>query len=122
MFDTAHHRRNAIEQRRQLHARIARSRRRLNQHKSRLVQGGFLPDSWRKRIQEHPVLAMTTAAGAGMLLAQICPRTGGAGRSGDWLAQWLAGETWASMLKYVEQFLSTGESPSQPSATEPDDA
>ena len=67
-------------------------------------------------------MAMTTAAGAGILLAHLCPRTGGAGRSGDWLAEWLAGETWASTLKYVEQFLSTGQSPSPPTATEADDA
>ena len=122
MFDTANQRRNAIEQRRQLHTRIARSRRRINGRASRLVQGGFLPSRWRTQIQNHPVVALATAAGAGMLFAQICSRTGAAGKTGDWLAKWLAGGTWASMMKHVEEFLSTGEPSGPPAATEPDDA
>lgn len=122
MFKTAHNRRNAIEQRRLLHARIARSRRRLNSRTSRLVQGGFLPGSWRRNIQEHPLVALATAAGAGMLLAQLCGRSGTASRTGDWLAQWLAGGPWASIMKYVEPFFSNAEFSSSPSATEPDDA
>ncbi len=122
MSGTANNRRNAIEQRRQLHTKIARSRRRLNQHKSRLIHGGFLPIGWRQQIQDHPVLALTTAAGIGMLLAQLCGRTGGASKSADWLAQRLGGETWASLIKYFEQFLSTGEPPRPPSATEPENA
>ena len=122
MFDAASNRRNAIEQRRQRHSRITRSRRRLNQHASRLVQGGFLPGGWRQQIQDHPVMALATAAGVGMLLAQSCSRTGGVSKSGDWLAPWLAGRSWASMLKHIEQFLSTGDPPSPPSATEPENA
>jgi len=122
MFDTAGNRRNAIEQRRRLHARIARSRRRINQRTSRLVQGGFLPCSWRRQIEQHPVMALATAAGAGMLLAQLCSRTGVGGKSADWLAERLAGGTWASMMKHVEPFFSTGEPPNSPAAPDAEDA
>jgi len=122
MFDTANKRRKAIEQRRQLHTRIARSRRRIGQQTIRLVQGRFLPHRWRQTIQDHPGMALATAAGAGMLLARLCSRTGVGGKSADWLAQWLVGGTWTSLMKHVEQFLSTGEPPSSPSATEPGNA
>ena len=122
MSGTANNRRNAIEQRRLLHTKIARSRRRLNQHKTRLIQGGFLPLGWRRQIQDRPVVALTTAAGIGMLLAKLCGRTGSAGKSADWLAQWLGGETWASLIKHFEQFLSTDDPPRPPSETEPENA
>ena len=114
-------RRNAIEHRRQLHARIARSRRRIGQQTSHLAQG-FLPLGWRRQVQEHPVMALATAAGAGALLAQVCSQTGAAGKSADWLAQWLAGGTWTSLMKQLEQFLAKGEPPSPAAETEPEDA
>lgn len=121
MFRTAHQRRTAIEQRRQLHARIARARRRLDGHTSRLVQGRFLPNSWRRHVQDHPVAALAAAAGIGMLLAQLFSRTGAAGKTGDRLAQWLAGGTWATLLKHVEQFLGAGGPADAPPETEADD-
>jgi ElaB/YqjD/DUF883 family membrane-anchored ribosome-binding protein len=121
MSTTANNRR-AIEQRRQLHTKIARARRRLNQHKSRLIHGGFLPIGWRQQIQDKPLMALTTAAGIGMLLAQLCGRSGGASKSADWLAQRLGGETGASLIKYFEQFLSNSGPPPPSSSTEPENA
>lgn len=118
MSVTTNNRRNAIERRRHLHAEIARSRRRLNLHKSRLLQGGFLPLGWRRQIQDHPIMALSTAAGVGMLFAQLCGKTGVAGKSADWLAQRIGGETWASLLGSFEQFLSNDAAACPPSATE----
>lgn len=67
-------------------------------------------------------MALAAAAGTGMLLAQLCTRTGAARRSADWLARWLAGGSVASLLKHVEQLLATGKPASPPPATEPNDA
>lgn len=124
MTDAATDRRGAIEYRRQLHARIARSRRRLHQRGSRLIQGGLLPFGWRKYIQDHPAIALATAAGAGMLLAQVGSRSGVARKSADWLAEWLAGSPWTSLIKQLERFLPTAdaEADETPSETEPSDA
>lgn len=108
IFNSAKRRRKANEQRRQLHAKIARSRRRINGNTSRLVRGGFLPSGWRKQIQDHPVIALASAAGAGMLLAQICGHGGVASKSADWLAETLAGGKLASMIKHVESLFSSG--------------
>jgi hypothetical protein len=63
-------------------------------------------------------MALSTAAGIGMLLAQLCGKTGAASKSADWLAQRIGGETWASMLRSFEQFCSNSEAPCPPSATE----
>ena len=113
MFDAAHNRRNAMEQRRLLHARIARTRRRIDGHASRLIGGGCLPSNWRRRIQHHPVIALASAAGAGMLLAQLCSRD-----SGTWLAEWLAGATWSSTFKQVERFLRAGRDDDMPQSSD----
>jgi len=114
MFKSANQRRDALEQRRMLHARIARSRRRLTGRTARLLEGGFLPVQWRQQIQDHPLMALATAAGVGMLLAQCCAGRSAVGKTGDGLAQWLAGKTWSSWLKHLEPFLSVsrGETPS----------
>jgi len=122
MSVTANKRRKAVEQRRALHTRIARSRRRLDQHKDRLMRGAFLPFGWQRQIQDHPVMALTTAAGVGVLLAQFCGRSVGASKSADWLAQRLGDESWASLLKHVEQFLSSGQPPRPPSPPEQENA
>lgn len=114
MLNTAN--RDAIEQRRLLHAKIARSRRRLGSRTAGLRQGTFLPAAWRRQIQEHPVIALATAAGIGMLLAQLCTRTSAAARTGDWLAQWLAGGRWSAIMKYIESIL-TGYAPAEDTPT-----
>jgi hypothetical protein len=122
MFNAANRRQSELEQRRQLHVRIARTRRRINGHTSRLVHGGILPGAWRRKIQDHPIVALATATGAGMLLAQLCSRSGAASKTADRLAEWLAGGTWATLMKQVERFLAKGESTGVSPATEPDDA
>jgi hypothetical protein len=122
MFGPVDDRGYASEQRRQLHARIARTRRRLNHHSSRLLRSEYLPLSWLRPIRNHPVAALATAAGAGMLFAQICAHSATAGKSADWLAQWLAGSTWTSLLRHVESFLSQRESTDPQPTSEQQDA
>lgn len=117
MSNMAKHR-IAVEQRRQLHARIARSRRRINGHVSNFVPNGFLPQSWRRSVQENPIMALATAAGVGMLVAQMFSRKSQVACSGDWLAKWLAGGTWASIVTQWERFLTNEGRPGATSSEE----
>jgi len=120
MFNSTVGRREALEQRRQLHARIARSRRRINGHVSHLKVDGLLRKSWRQKIQEHPVVALATAAGTGMLLAQLLSRGSVTSKLGDGLAKWLSGGAAAGFMKHVERFFATVDNSNADSASEVD--
>ncbi len=122
MFNTAIQRREAAEQRRQLHARIARSRRRIGRQTSQLGRGSLLPGAWKQQIQEHPIVALATAAGVGMLVAQLTARTGAVHRATESLAQWLAGGRWAEIIKLLERFFASDDATTAASSAEPDHA
>ena len=122
MFNAAQQRRHAIEERRQLHARIARSRRRLDQQAARLTQGNWLPTSWRKQIQDRPIAALLVAAGAGALLAQFVSNQAVVRRAGDWLTSRLAGSSLTSLKSQAEAlFASWQADDSQPTTEQAND-
>ena len=106
--------RQAYDERREIHARVARLRRRLSRRAERISDGGLLFGSWRSYVQQYPARSLAMAAGAGLLASSITGRNLDGTRFGDRLCQLATGGTLAAIGREIERFLAA-----RPAATDP---
>ncbi len=82
------------EQLRQLRARIARLRRRLDRRADKLLDGSILTGSWRAYVQKHPGRSLLAAAGVGIVFSNLFTARNEVSRLGESLSQMAFGGEW----------------------------
>ena len=60
-----------LERKRELHSRIARSRRRIDRRLRALADEGRTLVSWRTHVTRHPAMALAAALGAGLTASSL---------------------------------------------------